>query len=104
MTMTTRALVPLLSVLYLWFSPAPAAAQRAELKTWLIDGATRRAFVYAPARQVAGAAVPVVLSFHGHGDNIENFQHTDMHAAWPEAVVVYVQGLPSRRDGLDGWQ
>ena len=35
---------------------------------------------------------------------MQNFQHTDMHLAWPEAIVVYVQGLPSRRDGLAGWQ
>ena len=48
--------------------------------------------------------MPLVLSFHGHGDNMQNFQHTNLHQAWPEAVVVYFQGLPSRRDGLDGWQ
>ena len=35
---------------------------------------------------------------------MQNFQHTDLHRAWPEAIVVYFQGLLSRRDGLSGWQ
>ena len=37
-----------------------------------------------------------MLSFHGRGDNIQNFQFTNMHLAWPEAIVVYFQGLPTR--------
>jgi hypothetical protein len=39
-----------------------------------------------------------VLSFHGRGDNMQNFQHTDLHRAWPQAIVVYFQGLRSGRD------
>ena len=81
-----------------------ASAQRAEVKAWRFDGATRRAIVYSPAKKSASGRAPLVLSFHGHGDNMQNFQHTDLHLAWPEAIVVYFQGLPSRRDGLDGWQ
>src|SRR5712671_6986863 len=77
--------------------------QRAEMMTWKVDGDTRRAIVYAPANSAGGGA-PLVFSFHGHGDNTQNFQHTDMHLVWPEAIVVYFEGLPSRRDGLSGWQ
>jgi polyhydroxybutyrate depolymerase len=80
---------------------APAAF--ADTMSWKVGADTRQAIVYAPARPTPGGRVPVVLSFHGHGDDMDNFQHTDMHVAWPEAVVVYFQGLPSR-DTLRGWQ
>jgi polyhydroxybutyrate depolymerase len=85
-------------------SAQTASAAVSEVMTWKVDGETRRAIVYAPSAPSAGGKAPLVLSFHGHGDNIVNFQYTDMHRAWPEAIVVYVQGLPSRRDGLPGWQ
>jgi polyhydroxybutyrate depolymerase len=85
-------------------SPRPASAQRGETVTWMVDGDQRQAIVYAPMSKASGGRSPLVLSFHGHGDNMQNFQHTNVHEAWPEAVVVYFQGLPSRRDRLDGWQ
>ena len=82
-----------------------ASAQVGESMWWTIDGQARRAIVYAPVRDSANGKSPVVLAFHGAGDNVENFQFTRMHRAWPEAVVVYLQGLP--RDGGSGnpgWQ
>jgi len=75
----------------------------AEVMTWQVDGETREAIVYAPAASQKGAPTPLVLSFHGYGDNMQNFQHTNVHLAWPEAIVVYFQGLETRR-GLPGWQ
>ena len=78
-----------------------AFAQRPEIMTWKIDGDTRGAFVYAPA-QAGRTPAPLVLAFHGHGDDAENFQHTDLHRSWPEAIVVYFQGSPSPRDGYTG--
>ena len=84
--------------------PAQAlSGQQSQVVTWMVDGQSRRAIVYAPPARSASSPAPVVLSFHGHGDNAQNFQYTDLHRAWPEAVVVYFQGLPSR-DGLFGWQ
>lgn len=71
--------------------------------TWTVDGQVREALVYAPPVPPAGKRVPLVLSFHGRGDDMRNFQHTDLHVAWPEAIVVYVQGLETR-GGLAGWQ
>lgn len=79
------------------------SAQQAEVLTWKVDGDTRKATVYAPSASSPGGRAPLVLSFHGHGDNMDNFQHTDLHQEWPQAIVVYFQGLPSR-DGLSGWQ
>jgi polyhydroxybutyrate depolymerase len=69
---------------------------------WEIDGQRRRAIVYAPSAKTASGKAPVVFSFHGRGDNAENFQYTDMDKAWPEALVVYFEGL--HRDDLRGWQ
>ena len=54
-------------------------------------------------RHSEGGSVPLVLSFHGRGDNMQNFQRTYVHQAWPEAIVVYFQGLETR-GGLAGWQ
>jgi len=78
-----------------------AAAQ--QRMTWKIDKDTREALVYAPRSAAAGAKLPLVLSFHGHGDDMENFQYVDLQRAWPDAIVAYFQGLPSR-DGARGWQ
>ena len=78
------------------------AAEPGGLVTWTVDGEARTGFVYAPTAPSDGA-VPLVLSFHGHGDRIANFRRTDMQGAWPDAVVVYPQGLPTG-DGLSGWQ
>ncbi len=74
----------------------------AEVMRWQVDGVTREAIVYAPANPAPEGA-PLVLSFHGFGDNMRNFQYTNVHVAWPEAVVVYFEGLERRR-GLLGWQ
>jgi polyhydroxybutyrate depolymerase len=97
--------VPALAVaLTLTVAAGPRAAERGHLQTWRVDRDTREAIIYPPAVRNPGTPVPLVLSFHGHGDNMDNFQHTNLHEAWPEALVVYFQGLPSRTDGLAGWQ
>ena len=74
---------------------------------WQVNGATREAIVQAPDTAATGGPLPLVLSFHGYGDNMENFQHTNVHVVWPEAVVVYFQGLERSvfraRQGLRGW-
>src|ERR1700739_4442922 len=75
----------------------------AETSTWKVDGETRQAIIYAPSTKSEGEKAPLVFSFHGHGDDIQNFQYTGIHRMWPEAIVIYFQGLPSR-DGLSGWQ
>lgn len=78
-------------------------ATSAEVMTWKIDGAIREAIVYAPSVQPPGARLPMVLAFHGRGDDVQNFQFTLLHRAWPEAVVVYFQGL-ANPGSFAGWQ
>jgi polyhydroxybutyrate depolymerase len=99
--MTRWFLVRILTVACLWAEGA--SAQQFETMAWTVDGVKRQAIVYTPSAPANGPA-PLVLSFHGHGDNMQNFQNTDLHRAWPQAVVAYFQGLPSSRDGLAGWQ
>lgn len=99
MSMRLATLTLMAAAMTLW-----ADTVSAEIMTWTIGDDTRSAIVYPPSRTAAGGNAPLIFSFHGHGDNMQNFQHTDMHRAWPEAIVVYFQGLPSRRDGLSGWQ
>src|SRR5512141_1616546 len=76
--------------------------------TWTIDGVERQAVVFPPAN--TGVKAPAVFAFHGHGGTMRSAALA-MHfqTVWPEAVVVYMQGLPtqSRVDpqGLrSGWQ
>src|ERR1700675_1535874 len=89
------------TVVPVMLAPHTAAAER-KVMTWKVDGATRQAIVYSPSK-LAGKA-PLVFSFHGHGDTALNFEGVGLQDAWPEAVVVYPQGLASSRDGAPGWQ
>jgi len=79
-------------------------AQRKQIVTWKVDRETRRAMLYTPSAKSPNGKTPLVFSFHGRGDTIENFEYTDMHVAWPEAMVVYFQGLPGGRALQPGWQ
>jgi polyhydroxybutyrate depolymerase len=77
-------------------------------ETWSVDGVDRTALVAMPSK-VAGA--PLVLVFHGHGGTSAHSAKTfNIHSAWPEAMVVYAQGLPTPGRLTDpegvrpGWQ
>jgi polyhydroxybutyrate depolymerase len=82
--------------------------QKSEVVTFSIEGASRMATIYAPS--VKSSKPPVVFGFHGHGGNMRNAANSfQMHEVWPEAVVVYMQGLPTvtprdRRGTRNGWQ
>lgn len=80
-------------------------------QTWTIDGVERSALVAAPRTIAAGARLPLVLVFHGHGGTSANAARTfRIHESWPEAVVIYPQGLPTvgaitdLEGKLPGWQ
>jgi polyhydroxybutyrate depolymerase len=88
----------------------PAPIPGLERQSWTVDGVERSALVAAP-RGTAAGAVPLVLVFHGHGGSSANAARTfKMHDAWPEAVVIYPQGLPTvgvitdPEGKLPGWQ
>jgi polyhydroxybutyrate depolymerase len=100
-SVTQRARVAVGVAIALWAHVV--VADGPQLLTWSVDGDTRQAIVYTPSVKTTGQS-PLVLSFHGRGDNMKNFQVTDVHRAWPEAIVAYFQGLPGSRDGVSGWQ
>ena len=64
------------------------------LMKWTVDGVSREAGVHIP-KPVSVNAFPVVFVFHGRGGSIEStIKYFAFHDRWPEAVVVYMQGLP----------
>jgi len=86
-----------------------APPTRAEVMKWTIGGVQREALVLAPSRADGSGKAPVVLAFHGHGGNMQQAANTRMRDFWPEAVFVFLQGLPTKiyvdPEGLEpGWQ
>lgn len=83
-----------------------AAAGRSTLH-WTIDGVDREAIVIAPK---AVRPLPLLFVFHPHGGTAaESVRLMHFQREWPEAIVVYPQGLntPTPRDPQGtrpGWQ
>jgi polyhydroxybutyrate depolymerase len=77
-------------------SRAEAATAGGSVMKWKVDGVEREALVYPPSKSDPSGKVPVILAFHGHGGSMQDAQG-GMHFEnyWPEAVVVYPQGLPT---------
>lgn len=79
-------------------------------KSWQIDGVKRKALLAIP-ESTHTTPSPLVFVFHGHGGSMENVARTfGIHRLWPEAIVVYMQGLPTPgaltdpEGKLAGWQ
>jgi len=97
----------ILAVLLLSRARAADALVRRE---WNVDGTTREALVYVPPG-AQPTATPVIFAFHGHyGTMAFAARKFDLHTLWPEALVVYPQGLPTVSKLVDpagkfpGWQ
>src|SRR6476619_5160074 len=87
-----------------------AALRDLTKREWTIDGVVREGLVHIPAA-TAPKPYPLVFAFHGHGGSMQNAATMfDYHHVWPEAVVVYMQGLntPGRLTDPEGkkpgWQ
>jgi polyhydroxybutyrate depolymerase len=85
-------------------------ADQLERHTWLVNGVPREALVRVPDKIPAGGA-PLVFAFHGHGGTMGHAARSfPIHEQWPEAIVVYPQGLPTAGQLTDpkgersGWQ
>ncbi len=75
-----------------------------------VDGVVRETLVAAPASAKTTLA-PLVFGFHGHGGNMQFAARSyHIHTLWPEAIVVYPQGLNTKGQLTDpegkkpGWQ
>lgn len=87
----------------MWPEPAP---REVHLN---VDGVDRVALVDAPANAKSEPA-PVVFAFHGHGGNMRHsLRSFDVRRHWPEAIVIYPQGLKTAtkndpKGERPGWQ
>lgn len=96
-------------------APALAPAARSEsaplvTRTWTVEGLERRALVHVPA-SASAVPTPVVFAFHGHGGSSALAARAfACHELWPEALVVYMQGVRTPGKLTDpegkktGWQ
>jgi polyhydroxybutyrate depolymerase len=78
--------------------------------TFTVDGAARTALAYVPSTAKTNPT-PLVFVFHGHGGSAQKAARSfHFEKDWPEAIVVYMQGLntPGQltdREGREtGWQ
>ncbi len=101
-----------ISFLILWLGTMAnlCAADMLTRREWKVDGVVREALVHVPATAKTNTA-PVVFAFHGHGGSMSNAARSfGYHTLWPEAIVVYMQGLntPGRLTDPEGkrpgWQ
>ena len=88
-------------------TPPASGLQRYE---FTVAGVTREALIYVPANAKTGRT-PVVFIFHGHGGNMRQVARGfAIERQWPEAICVYMQGLPTPGAITDpegkknGWQ
>lgn len=88
----------------------PATASDLVEHEWQIGGVTRTALVQRPAGRPRDGA-PIVFAFHGHGGTARQASRSfPIHEHWPEAIVIYPQGLPTpgqltdREGRHSGWQ
>ncbi len=85
-------------------------AQRQDLSEsrWKVGEVERTALVHRPDLQAEETA-PLIFVWHGHGGSAKRTaRKLDLHRLWPEAIVVYPQGLktPSYYDSegkRSGW-
>jgi polyhydroxybutyrate depolymerase len=80
-------------------------------QTFNIDGQPRDALIYPNSKPAPKTGAPLVLGFHGHGGRAQFVaRRWDLQTLWPEAVIVYLQGLPGvagitdKEGKLLGWQ
>src|SRR4051812_4639660 len=86
----------------------PPAEERISLE---VDGTKREALVVVNSKPAPAKGSPLIFAFHGHGGTarraIRNFE---IHELWPEAIVVYPQGIEGVKGITDaegvkiGWQ
>lgn len=79
-----------------------------ERREWKVGEVSRVALVHVP--EVSKGA-PLVFVWHGHGGTMKHASSSfALHKFWPEAIVVYPQGLPTSGKIIDpegrrpGWQ
>ena len=105
-----RRCVCLDALVVLFIAGSLVRAAEPEKLSLQVDGVEREALVYAPAEKPKSSGSPLVFVFHGHGGTMKSAARSmRFYEIWPEAIVVYPQGLntPTRVDPegkRPGWQ
>jgi polyhydroxybutyrate depolymerase len=79
-------------------------------QTFKVEGVQRSALVFANSAPPPKTGAPLIFAFHGHGGTSQfSARKFLFHKAWPEAVVIYPQGLPAPgkfdpEGKKNGWQ
>jgi polyhydroxybutyrate depolymerase len=79
-------------------------------QTFKVEGAQRSALVFAGSALPPKTGAPLIFAFHGHGGTSQfSARKFLFHKAWPEALVIYPQGLPAPgkfdpEGKRNGWQ
>jgi polyhydroxybutyrate depolymerase len=88
----------------------PVTIARPQIWDIEVAGAARKLLLFAP-KNATETATPLVFVFHGHGGMaLQAARSFGIHRIWPEAIVVYMQGLPTPGKLTDpegkkpGWQ
>ena len=98
-------MLPLLLALVPLSAQAPS-----RVVTFPVDGVERKALVYPGGGAAPATGRPLVLAFHGHGGTMRSSaRKADVHTVWPEATVIYPEGLPAPgmtdpNGERNGWQ
>jgi len=86
------------------------AATSPTTRQWTVDDIQREALVYAPPSATTQPS-PLIFAFHGHGGRMPYLANRlAFQDAWPQAIVVYPQGIPTpgkltdKEGKLPGWQ
>ena len=83
--------------------------RQSSVQTFRVGDLDRQAIVVQPSVAVR-TAEPLVFVFHGHGGNMRQAERSfGIEKLWPEALVVYPQGLPTKgitdpSGTKNGWQ
>jgi polyhydroxybutyrate depolymerase len=89
---------------------AHAVAAQGPVMNWTIDGVKREALVFLPVPATNDIRHPVVFAWHGHDGTMQGASQTiHIQTIWPQAIVVYAQGLPTKspvdpNGNKPGWQ
>lgn len=88
----------------------PLVFLQASVQSFNVEGVRREALVYRGIGTAPATGRPVVFAFHGHGGGMRQVAFSlGVHELWPEAMVIYPQGLPTKgmtdpQGQKAGWQ
>lgn len=81
------------------------------VETFTVGGVARQALVFPGSGDAPKAGRPLVLAFHGHGGSmVQASRSFGVQTLWPEATVIYPDGLPTvgaltdPKGERQGWQ